>query len=75
MKDRTRHNSHSSGTRFAMCLGMVCILSIDCHLKKCKEISVQNPLSAQSNWKDLEGNPCRDKEMTIALRRHDNPLS
>jgi hypothetical protein len=51
-----------------MCLGMVCILSIDCHLEKCNQISVQNPLSAQSNLKDLEGNPCRDKEMTIALR-------
>lgn len=73
MKDRTRHNSHSSGNRFVMCLGMVCNLSIDCHLEKRNQINVQNPLSAQSNLKHLEGNRRRDKEMTIALRRFDIP--
>jgi hypothetical protein len=52
---------------------MVCNLSIDCHLEKRNQINVQNPLSAQSNLKHLEGNRRRDKEMTIALRRFDIP--
>jgi hypothetical protein len=36
-------------------------------------IRVQNPAPARFNLKDLERNRCRDKEMTIALRRHDIP--
>jgi hypothetical protein len=56
-----------------MCLGMVCNLSIDCHLQKAAGSASKIRFLRSPILKDLERNRWGDKEMTIALRRHDIP--